>query len=169
MKNLTIFIPTIIMAILSLFAFLMAYNKGEHIQGLIISKNLIIQVLPILVFALFLAGMIQVLIPADLIAKWIGKESGLKGIMIGAFVGAFIPGGPFVGMPIILGFLKVGAAIPVLVAMLTGWSLIGINRLPIEIGVLGPKLTLIRLASVIIFAPLAGLVAKLMMSIFKIR
>jgi uncharacterized membrane protein YraQ (UPF0718 family) len=62
---------------------------------------------------------------------------------------------------------KLGASIPVLVAMIIGWSLIAIMRLPMELGILGPCLTLIRLTSTIILAPIAGLIAKFLMKVLK--
>lgn len=171
MKNssVSIMIVTVFMAILSLIAFYFAYKKGEHINGLIMSKDLLLQIIPLLIFVFILAGMLRVLIPADLIAKWIGEESGLKGIFIGAAVGGLLPGGPFVAMPLVAGLGKLGASIPVLVAIMTGWSLFAVSRLPLELGILGPKFTLIRLGSVFIFAPLAGLVAKLIIKIFNIN
>lgn len=169
MQNSSMLITTIVMAILSLIAFFIAYNKGKHLEGFVIAKDLTIQVLPLLIFAFILAGMFQVLIPTDLIAKWIGKESGLKGIFIGTIAGALLPGGPYVTLPVVVGLAKIGASIPVLVAMLTGWSLIALARLPMEIGIIGPKLALIRLASVVIFAPLAGLMAKLIIKVFNIN
>jgi uncharacterized membrane protein YraQ (UPF0718 family) len=168
MKNTSFLWTTIVMATLSLIAFYFAYQKGKHLEGLGIAKTLFVQLLPLLIFAFILAGMVQVLIPAELVSKWIGAESGFKGIVIGSIAGGLLPGGPYVTLPIVLGMYKVGTSIPVLVAMITGWSLIAVARLPMEIGILGPKLTLIRLASVIIFAPLAGLMAMLIMKIIKI-
>ena len=162
-------ITTIIMAILALVFFYLAYQKGKHLDGLNITKNLFFQILPLLVFAFIVAGMVQVLIPPELIAKWIGGKSGFKGILIGSLAGGLLPGGPYVTLPIVVGLSKIGASIPVLVAMITGWSLIAIGRLPMEIGILGPKLTIIRFFSVIIFAPLAGLIAMLIVRIFKIQ
>ncbi len=160
-------VPTLVLALLSLVAFFFAYQKGEHMKGLMMARNLTIQVLPLLIFAFILAGMLQVMIPEELIAKWIGEESGLKGIVIGAIAGGFLPGGPYVTLPVVAGLAKVGASIPVLVAVITGWSLIGVSRLPMELGILGPKLTLIRLASVIIFAPLAGIVAQVIVKVLN--
>lgn len=34
------------MAILSLIAFYIAYKKGEHINGLIMAKDLLVQIIP---------------------------------------------------------------------------------------------------------------------------
>lgn len=167
MRTSSMLITTIIMAILSIIAFYFAYRSGKHIEGLVISKNLLLQVTPLLVFAFILAGMAQVLIPAELIAKWIGEESGFKGIVIGSIVGGFLPGGPYVTLPIVVGLAKIGASVPVLVATITGWSLIGVARLPMEFGILGPRLTLIRLASTFMLAPLAGLISLLIVKLLK--
>lgn len=168
MKNSSLTITIIVMAVLALIAFVFAYTKGKHIEGLVSAKTITLQVLPILILAFILAGMLQAVIPAELVSKWIGAESGFKGILIGSFVGGFLPGGPYVTLPVVVGLGKIGASIPVLVAMMTGWSLIAIGRLPMEIGIIGPKLALIRLASTFFFAPIAGFMAKILMKIFKI-
>ena len=90
------------------------------------------------------------------------------GIFIGSLAGIILPGGPYITLPIAAGVLQLGASIPVAVAMITSWSLIGLFRLPMDFAILGPSFTLIRLASVIVFAPLAGLLAKLIMKFFKL-
>lgn len=47
-----------------------------------------------------------------------------------------------------------------MVAFLTGWSLWAVARIPMEIGILGWRLTLARVASTFIFPPIAGLIAN---------
>jgi hypothetical protein len=47
-----------------------------------------------------------------------------------------------------------------MVAFLTGWSLVAVSRLPMEVGILGWKFTLIRIASTFFFPPIAGLIAQ---------
>jgi uncharacterized membrane protein YraQ (UPF0718 family) len=168
MKNNSMLITTIVMGVLSAAALYAAYMKGKHMEGLINAKNLTLQVLPLLVFAFLLAGTVQVILPKAVISNWLGQDSGFKGILIGSAAGAFLPGGPFVTLPIVMGFLKIGTSIPVAVAMITGWALFSIARFPMEVGILGPKLAFIRLASVIVLAPLAGLIAKLIMRVMGI-
>jgi hypothetical protein len=53
-----------------------------------------------------------------------------------------------------------GASIGTMVALLTGWSLLAVSRLPLEIGLMGWKFALIRLACVFFFPPIAGLIAN---------
>lgn len=155
-------IPTLIMGLLAASLLYMGYAQGgnQHLQGTKIGLTMMLQITPLLVFALIVAGMVQILIPRELLSKWIGTESGFRGIMIGAIAGGLSPGGPFVCLPIAAGLLKSGAAIGPMVAYLTGWSLWGVSRLPMEFGILGWKFTLIRISSTLIFPPLAGLVAQ---------
>jgi uncharacterized membrane protein YraQ (UPF0718 family) len=159
-------IPTIIMGILATALLSIAYlrGEGEHISGMKIALTLTIEILPLLFFALIVAGMVQILLPHDLLAKWVGEESGLKGIFLGAIAGGFSPGGPYVNLPIAAGLLRAGASVGTMVAFLTGWSLWAVSRLPMEVGILGWKFTLIRLACTFIFPPIAGIIAQALFS-----
>ena len=159
-------IPTIVMGLLAIILTFIAYNRGggEHILGLKSTGNMLIQLVPLLIFALIVAGMVQVLLPQEMISKWVGAESGFRGLLIGTAMGGFTPGGPFVTMPIAAGLLRAGAGIGTMVAFLTAWSLIAVARLPMELGVMGWKFTLIRLACTFFFPPIAGLIANRLFS-----
>ncbi len=159
-------IPTIIMGVIAVALLYIAYQRGggEHVVGLKSAGNLLVQILPLLIFAFIVAGMIQVLIPRELIAKWVGVESGLRGILIGSVLGGLMPGGPMTSLPVAAGLLRVGASIGTMVAFLTGWSLLAFTRLPMEIGIMGWKFALIRLACVFFFPPIAGLIASKLFS-----
>ena len=163
-------IPTIIMGGLAVILIIIGYGRGggEHIKGLKTAYEMVLQILPLLLFAFIVAGMVQVLLPKELLSKWIGAESGIRGILIGSIAGGLSPGGPFVNLPIAAGLLKSGASIGTMVAFLTGWSIWAISRLPMEVGILGWKFTFIRLISTIIFPPIAGLIAQFLFSNIKI-
>ena len=155
-------IPTIIMGVIAIVLTFIAYNKGggEHILGLESAGGMLLQIVPLLIFAFIVAGMIQVLIPTEIISTWIGAESGFRGLLIGSALGGLTPGGPYVSLPIAAGLLRTGASIGTMVAFLTGWSLWAVTRLPLEMGLMGWKFTLIRLACVFFFPPIAGLIAN---------
>ena len=159
-------IPTIIMGVLAIVLIFIAYNKGggEHILGLKSAGSMLLQIAPLLIFAFIIAGMVQVLLPVEMISKWIGTESGLRGILIGTVVGGFAPGGPYVSLPIAAGLLRVGASVGTMVAFLTSWSLWAVSRLPMELGIMGWKFTLIRIACTFFFPPIAGLIANRLFS-----
>ncbi|MBU0712177.1 permease [bacterium] len=155
-------IPTIIMACIAVILVIIGINKegNAYIIGLQSALKMTYQVLPLLIFAFIIAGMIQVLLPQDLLNRWVGAESGIRGILIGTIAGGITPGGPYVSLPIIAGLLKSGAGVGTMVAFLTSWSLWAVARLPMEIGILGWKFTLIRLFSTFFFPPIAGLIAQ---------
>ena len=163
-------IPMIIMGILAIVLLYVGYQRGEgeHLLGLKNAFNMTLQILPLLIFAFIVAGMVQVMIPKELLAKWVGTESGMRGIFVGAIAGGLAPGGPYVSLPIVAGLLKSGASVGTMVAFLTGWSLWAIGRLPMEIGILGWKFTAIRVAATLIFPPIAGYIAQLFFSNVKV-
>jgi uncharacterized membrane protein YraQ (UPF0718 family) len=161
-RDLNMLIPTIIMAVLAILLFSLGYSKGggEHIQGMKAAWKMTIQILPLLFCAFIVAGMIQTLIPREIIASWVGEESGLRGILIGTISGGLTPGGPYVSLPIVAGLLKAGAGTGTMVAYITSWSLWAVARLPMDIGILGWKFTFARLACTFFFPPIAGLIAQ---------
>ena len=153
-------IPTIIMGLLAIILVFLSYQKGLHIQGLKAAGNMLLQIAPLLIFAFIVAGVIPTLIPQEMISKWVGTESGFRGILIGSVIGGLAPGGPYISLPIAAGLLRAGASMGTMVAFLTGWSLLAFGRLPLEIGILGWKFVLIRLACTFFFPPIAGLIAN---------
>ncbi len=155
-------IPTIIMGVLAAILVGIGFFKGQgqDVQGIKVAVKLTLEMVPLLLFAFIIAGMMEVLIPSQLISHWIGAESGIRGILIGALAGGLTPGGPFVSFPVAAGFLRAGAGIGTMVAYVTGWSLWAMTRLPMEVGILGWRFTLIRVLCTFIFPPLAGLLAN---------
>jgi len=155
-------IATAIMGLLAVLLVFIGYyrGEGEHILGLKSAMNMTIQILPIVILAFIVAGMVQILVPQELLSRWVGKESGMRGILIGTLAGALAPGNPYVNLPIAAGLLRSGASVGAMVAFLTGWSLWSFARLPLEVGIMGWKFTLVRLTSTFFFPPIAGLIAN---------
>jgi uncharacterized membrane protein YraQ (UPF0718 family) len=167
--NSNIFWPTMVMFIIALVLFIIALLQGEgkHLSGLRSAWTMTLQIIPLLIFAFIIAGLVQVLMPSDLVSTWVGDESGFRGIILGSIAGALTPGGPYVSLPIAAGLLKAGASIPTMVAFVAGWSMLSIARLPLEVGIMGWRFTLIHGLSVIIFAPLAGFIANILIKLIK--
>jgi len=163
-------IPTIIMGLLAIILLFFGYSRGngEHLIGLESAFAMFIQILPLLIFAFVIAGMVPILLPKEMLSKWIGTESGFRGILVGSLAGGLAPGGPYVSLPIVAGLLKSGAGVGTMVAFLTGWSIWAVGRLPMEIAILGWKFTLIRVISTIVFPPIAGIIAHYFFSNTKL-
>lgn len=162
-------IPTAIMAGLAIAALFYGYSKGEgqHITGLKLSWKMTIEILPLLIFAFVLAGMVQVLLPQAHINRWIGDESGLRGILIGTIAGGITPGGPYVSLPLAAGLLKTGAGLGTMIAYITAWSLWAVARMPMEVGIMGWKFTFVRFICTFFFPPVAGFIAQTFFSGMK--
>ncbi|UCD84577.1 MAG: permease [Deltaproteobacteria bacterium] len=155
-------VPTVIMGVLAVILLYLGYQKGQgqHVSGMKSALNMTVEVLPLLVFAFIVAGMVQVLLPRELLSRWVGMESGMRGILLGTVAGGLSPGGPYVSLPIVAGLIRSGASVGTMVAFLTGWSLWAVSRMPMDIGILGWKFALIRLACTFFFPPIAGLIAQ---------
>ena len=114
--------------------------------------DLLLTILPRVGAALLIAGFIRVLLPKEFVARWIGGQSGLRGIVIGAFAGMCTPGGPVAAFSIIAALRTAGADRGVLVAYASGWALLGLQRIIVwEIPFLGGDFALTRF---VVSAPL---------------
>ncbi len=127
---------------------------GIKMAGATVWNNLILIVLGFLI-----AGLMQVLIPKDLIATWLGGTAGVKAVFIGCLVGGLVPGSPYVVFPIVAGFYQAGAGLGAVIGFVTAWSLWSVSRLPVEMALINPKVALIRYAITFIVPPAAGLLA----------
>jgi uncharacterized membrane protein YraQ (UPF0718 family) len=157
----------VISLVIALLAFglgLLAWTRPGrlHVQGLKTSGKNARTMLPRIVVALLLSGFLTALVPTELVASWIGKTSGLKGILIGSLLGGFTPGGPVTSFPIVVVLFKTGAGIPPLIAFLTAWSVFAFHRIiAYEIPLMGVRFVLLRLLSCLILPPLAGILAAI--------
>jgi uncharacterized membrane protein YraQ (UPF0718 family) len=163
-------IPTTILGVLATVLLFIGYYRGEgqHIQGVKSGFNMLVEIVPLLVFAFIVAGMVQVLLSQEMVARWVGTESGIRGILVGSVAGGLTPGGPFVSLPLAAGLLRSGASAGTMVAYLTAWSLWAVNRLPMEVGILGWRFTLIRLVSTLVLPILGGLIAQALFATTKL-
>jgi uncharacterized membrane protein YraQ (UPF0718 family) len=169
MRKRKVLIPTIMMGSIALVLLYIGHRngRGQEVEGLKLAFSMIVNILPLLALVFIVAGMAQTMLPHEKVVKLVGNESGLRGILLGAMAGGFTPGGPFVTMPLVAGFLGAGASVGTMVSFMTAWSLWAVMRLPMEMGILGWKFTVARLASTFIFPPIAGLIAQTFFSDFK--
>src|SRR5215470_16161469 len=108
------------------------------------------------------SGYIAAVMPQELIAAWIGPNSGILGIIIGMLAGAATPGGAVVGFSVGAAALKSGAGAPQVIAYTTAWSLYTIQRLiNWEIHTMPPRVVWLRAAVSIPLPILAGIGAML--------
>jgi uncharacterized membrane protein YraQ (UPF0718 family) len=129
-----------------------------------------LEIMPRIALALMAAGFIGVLVPSEPVARHIGPDSGLLGILIASVVGGFVPGGPILSFPLVVVLYKAGAGIPQLIAFLTAWSVFAFHRVAIyEVNLMGWRFSAVRLISSVVLPPLAGLLAMALSMVLEVH
>ena len=141
----------------------LAYSRGgwTTVLGGITSGLTILGREGVLLVAAFLtAGLLQALVKKEFITRWLGREAGLKGILLACLGGGLIPGGPYAYYPIAGALLSSGAGLGVLVAFVSAKNLWSISRLPYEFAILGGTITIRRYLITFLIPPLLGILVE---------
>jgi uncharacterized membrane protein YraQ (UPF0718 family) len=155
---------TIVMIVAAVIALAVIYFKSPEAanKGLNATGSLMLEIAPRMVAAFTLAGLFQAVVPEEVILRWMGHGSGFRGILIGMSLGGITPGGPMTHFPVIASLFKMGVGIGPLVAYLSAWSLLGLQRVIMwEIPFLGAKVVAIRIAVSLLFPLVAGWLCEL--------
>lgn len=130
-------------------------------RALDMAVTTLVQVAPQVCGGALIAGLVQVLIPRDVIQRWLGAETGMRGLLIAEVAGALTPGGPFGSFALVYALGKIGADIGVLICYLTSWTTISLMRVLIwEIPFLGAPFTVVRFVVSLPMGIVAGLLAR---------
>jgi uncharacterized membrane protein YraQ (UPF0718 family) len=129
---------------------------------------LIVSLIPVYVGALLVGGLAQVLLPKDLVARWLGAESGFRGLLVGGLAGLLTPGGPFISFPLVLALFNAGADVGALVTFISSWALLGIHRIIIwDIPLMGPDLAALRYLVSLPLPIIAGVLARWLLPVLS--
>lgn len=153
----------IIMSVALVLLFALAwYTKGlsKAIEGIKSAGNTLSQIWLLLLIAIAVAGMIQVLIPKEIVSEYLGHGSGFKGIALGWLIGSVISGAPYVCLPLGASLLKSGADITPIMTLILSSMVVAITRVPYEIAFVGWKFSLLRVLACLLFPPVGGLIAR---------
>ncbi len=150
------FLLSIVIVILALLAYLQS-GWDLVLDGILAGIQILWRELPLLVAAFLTAGFLQALVKKEFITRWLGTESGIKGILLACLGGGLIPGGPYAYYPIASALLKSGAGLGVLIAFVSAKNLWSVSRLPFEIAILGTTITIRRYMITFLIPPLLGI------------
>jgi uncharacterized membrane protein YraQ (UPF0718 family) len=84
--------------------------------------------LPKVLAGCLIGAFVTLLLPRETVARWVGAESGIGGILIATVAGAILPGGPFTIYPVAGAFLAAGADAGAACAFVISWTLLGYTR-----------------------------------------
>lgn len=144
-------------------ALVIAYRRdpGLPARGILATGRMLRGVWPELVLGFVLAGLVDVIVPAKVLATWLGDERSLRAIGVGWFVGLLLPGGPYLVFPIVAGLFQKGASAGAIIALVTAKTLVSpIRMLTYEAPLLGWPLTLARLIPGLFVPPLLGVIGQ---------
>jgi uncharacterized membrane protein YraQ (UPF0718 family) len=163
-RGLSMNLSTLVLIALALVATGVAYWKdpGLPMLGAKNGLSMVWFVLPRLIPALILAGMLQVIIPQETVAQYFGQRSGIGAILMASAAGVLTPGGPMVSVPLLVVLANSGMALGPLVAYMTSWSLFGVQRIIAwEAPLMGWRFVLVRVIPSLAFPVIAGWLVKL--------
>lgn len=154
---------TLILIIIAILVLGIAFLRGRELPllGIKTAAQTLWRNFPLLMISFLIAGVVQVIIPKELITNWIGSQAGIKGVFISSLVGGLVPGPPHAVFPVVGALYKSGASLGAVVSFVSAWSLWSIARLPVEMALIDPKAALVRYAITFIVPPLAGLGAQM--------
>ncbi len=115
-----------------------------------------VEMVVILIPVAVLIGLFEVWVPKQLIGKYLGRESGWKGIALSLLFGTAPTGPLYAAFPIAGMLLQKGASPLNVVVFLNTWAAIKIPQLLVEANFLGPSFMLVRLTLTVPSAILIG-------------
>src|SRR5436853_6076187 len=156
---------TAFIAAISLGAAIAVYVRDGGDRFTAILSNdlwLFIGMLPKMAAGSLIAAFVTRLLPREVVARVVGGESGLTGLLIAMVMGAVLPGGPLTIYPVAGAFLLLGADVGTAVAFITAWNLLGYNRALIwELPFFGPEFVGWRILIAVPLPFIAGLSARI--------
>ena len=120
------------------------------------------EMLPKVLAGCLIGAFVTMILPRELVARWVGHESGFTGLAVAAFFGFLLPGGPITIYPVAGAFLVMGADAGAVVAFITAWTLCGYTRALVwELPFFGPHFVIWRIVEAIPLPLIAGLLARI--------
>ncbi len=101
-------------------------------------------------------GLFKVWVSKEMVVKYLGKASGLKGILIAVVLGATPTGPLYVAFPLAAAMLEKGARVTNIIVFLSAWACIKIPQEMVELQFLGLNFMVTRLILTIILVSVMG-------------
>lgn len=121
---------------------------------------LFVDILPKVLAGCLIGAFVALVAPRETVARWIGSDSGLLGLVIATAMGIVTPGGPFTIYPLAGALIVAGAGVGPAVAFVTSWTLLGYYRAIVwEAAFFGVDFLVVRLIVSVPMPFIAGVLA----------
>ena len=144
--EIVIFLIAIVLAI---------FNPSKVGSALLSATKTYLNLLIVIIAVALLSSFISATIPKQTIGKIIGKQSGLKGMLIGAVFGTLMVGPAYMFYPFFKELRDKGAGANIIATTIGAWA-IKAPWIPFAMTVLGWKFTLLFNGLIFVFAILSG-------------
>ncbi len=132
----------IITAILLVFSFFK--DKKKSMKALKMALKKMLNMLPLFLFVMSGFALIITFIPAEIMQKYIGSDSGIRGVLLALGFGSIsvMPG--FAAFPLCAGLKMQGIPYYVIAGFSVSLMTVGVVTFPIEKKTLGTKIAILR-------------------------
>ena len=158
-----------ILVISAILFLLYRFFPEQIISAIDISQRYGIEMITIFPAVLILMGLADVWVPKSLINKYLGKNSGLKGIFISIFLGTLPTGPLYIAFPIAAELLRKKARISNVMIFLGVWASLKIPQISVEIKFLGIKFAIIRFIFTLISIILIGYLIEMLVEKSEVK
>ena len=140
-----------------IFTAILLFSYPEKTEAVTaISWEYFLEMILILPAVLVIMGLFSVWVSDETIIKYLGKSSGLKGILLALFLG-MLPTGPlYIAFPIASSLIKKGARVSNIIIFLSAWACIKLPQELVELEFLGFNFMVTRLILTVIFVIIIG-------------
>lgn len=109
-------------------------------------------ILPQFLGVIILIGLLLAIFTPDMVARFIGTESGWKGVILSALAGSVTLMPPYISFPMAAMLLENGAGYMQIAAFISTLMMVGVATAPIEMRFFGKRLTVLRNSSAFVFS-----------------
>src|SRR3989339_41123 len=119
-------------------------DHRKTVAGVRKGVKMFLNILPAMLNILILVSVFLYLVPGELLARWLGRDSGFTGMSIAALLGSIslIPG--FISYPLAAILLKSGVGYNVIAIFITTLMMVGVLTLPLEAKYFGMRVAVLR-------------------------
>jgi uncharacterized membrane protein YraQ (UPF0718 family) len=150
----------VVLAVASVMAAVAIKGSGALLEGALVVLDDLLLIVPQIVLGVSVGALFSVLLPKAVVARHLGEQSGLRGLVIAEILGALMPGGPVTSFPLVIALARSGAGLGPLMSFLVAWEAIGLHRMMVwELPFMGSDFALLRFLCSFPLPILSGLLA----------
>ncbi len=153
-------IPTLIFLGILIIQLVMFFKKDEIIEWTKSTFDLAKKIVPLFIVGIFIAGVIQAIIPPELMVRFVGSNT-LSANFIASIFGAFMYFATLTEVPIVNSFMDLGMLKGPATALLLAGPTLSLPNMFVISKVLGLKKTATYVFFVVLFSSIVGLISGL--------